>query len=67
MCFSENSSEFLDLVKGSNFYCHGVSNGIIQKRPFRPIHDILLTKNQKLLNVGKIREPDVQRAFFFRG
>ena len=38
----------------------------LKKRLFRPDYEVFLAKNQKCLNIGKIRQYDVEGVFFSR-
>ena len=63
----EKTLKFFKIAKGSKFAIECVSDGIISlKCLFRPNYEVFWQKNQKIVNVGKIRKYDEETVFFSR-
>ena len=62
--FRKKALNFFKIAKGSKLALECASNGIIQKCLFRPNYEVFLTKNEKILNVGKTRKYDEKKCFF---
>ena len=55
---------FLKIAKGNKFALECLSNAIVQKCLFHLNYEVFLTKNQKILNVGKIRKYYEKKSVF---
>ena len=62
-----NFGGFLEIAEGTKFAVECVSYDNISQCLFRPHYEVFSGKNQKTLNVGKIRKYDEEKVFFFRG